>query len=154
MFAIMKKQGKKKCAVEHCNSYFLWGKGLCSYHYKLEYPSKSIKKYSKKGLENKKAKTERTKERHLWFQQLFDKQKDSNGYCYCYETGKPMHESVYKMNSCIYSHCYPKSSYPQYEFNEDNVLIVLPDIHNQWGIDSSKTPKMLEYFNKLKEKYE
>jgi len=72
------------------------------------------------------------------------------GYIYCYETGKPMHRDVYRENLCIYSHCYPKNKYPQMAMLESNILLVLPEIHAQWEIDQKKCPKMLNYFNKLK----
>ena len=141
----------KTCKIEGCKS-FVWSKGLCKIHSPktpIKSKSKPIKKYSQKGLEKKKEKTENTKKLHAWFLEVFDKRKNKNGFVYCFETGFPMHEDIYKMNSCIYSHCYPKSNFPQYAFEEWNLLLVLPQVHAQWEANREKTPKMLEYFNNI-----
>lgn len=105
-----------------------------------------ISEAGKKRKEQKKIDLERL---HQWLFELFDKRKDQDGYVYCYESGVRMHESKYKYNLLIYSHCYPKASYPQYAMEEWNVLIVMPEKHNQWGDDRSKTPRMKEYFDNL-----
>lgn len=114
---------------------------------------KPIRKISEKQKEKNLEDKERTRLLHKWFWELFDEKKDKDGYVYCFETGTPMHESMYKLNSCIYSHCYPKSSHPQYAMKEWNVLLVLPNIHHQWEVYPEKCPKMWNYMKKIKEKF-
>lgn len=140
-----KKVCKCGCGIEG----FIWSNGMLKQCFLESKPQKAIKKYSEKGLEKKKLKTENTKKLHKWFLKIFDKRKDENGFVYCYETGKPMHEDVYKMDSCIYSHCYPKSTFPQYALEDWNILLVLPDVHIQWETNREKTPKMLEYYKNI-----
>lgn len=132
----------------------IYAKNMCKSCYLKENPPKKIAKQSAAG--RIKAGIDKLKmiRLHQFFLYLWDKQEDENGYCYCYETGKSMCRSIYRENSCVYSHCFPKSTYQQYAENEDNILICLPEIHAQWEVNREKTPKMLEYFNQLKEKYE
>lgn len=97
-------------------------------------------------------KQKRTKELHQFFKKVWDKREDEDGNCYCYETGRQLPFSHFRQNTCCYSHCFPKSKYPELEFEESNILIVHPDIHAQWESNPDKTPKMKKYFENLKEK--
>lgn len=149
----MIKQKKKVC--EGCNTeQILWkGKKCKSCSFK-ENPPKAIKKYSEKGLEKKKLKTETTKKLHQWFLDLWDKRADKNGNVRCFETDITMSHTIYKENICCYSHQIPKSKRPDLAFKEDNLLIVLPDVHASWEANQENCPKMYEYTKKLKKKYE
>jgi len=150
----MIKQKEKLCKCGCGKSGFIWSKGMLKEcYFKLNKP-KSIKKYSEKGLEKKKLKTEITKKLHQWFLNLWDKRADKNGNIKCFETDITMSHTIYKENSCCYSHQIPKSSRPDLAFEEDNLLIVLPDIHAQWEANPQNCPKMYEYTQKLKKKYE
>lgn len=102
----------------------------------------------------------RTKDRHRFFLELWDK-REVNGYVICFETGKKLKRELYRKNMCCYSHILPKSKYPQYEFLEENVVIVHPDAHSQYERDCNKAPnqcmkkkELLEkhYLGKLKQK--
>lgn len=157
-------KSKKICNFEGC-SYNIFGKGFCKQHYPktpLKKNSKPLKKsyLSKKPTEKALIAGEEKKiwleELHNWEFALFDKQKDEKGYCYCFETGIPMHESIYKHNLCIYSHILPKGTakYKQYAMEEWNVKIVLPDYHTLFENKSKKAVKQLELEKQLKEKYE
>lgn len=86
---------------------------------------------------------------HEFFISLFDKRKDIDGYVRCYQTGTMMHESAYKYNSAIYSHCLPKKKYPQYAFEEWNVLIVTPESHSKWEAKKTNVPKMYAYYQDI-----
>lgn len=148
-----KKKICKKCGKET----YIFSKGMC----KLCQPKKplskkksSISKISSKGIIKKEEKKKWLEELHQWEFELWDKREDKNGYCYCFETGTPMHRSLYRQNLCVYSHCFSKSTHKKWAMEEWNLLIVLPGIHNQWEADSSKTPKMLKYFKEIKQKYE
>lgn len=144
---------KKKCKVDYCNNYSIWSQGLCKFHYQQENPPKAIKKITEKQKEKNKAKAIRTKELHSWFLLVWDKRADENGDCRCFETGTLMKGSIYRENTCVYSHCYAKADYPEFAMEDWNLLIVLPDIHSLWGSNMDKTPKMKAYFNEIKEKY-
>lgn len=150
-------KGKKKhCSVEGCENP-IWSKKLCRFHQPKKPLSKkksSISKISAKGVIKREEKKKWLEELHKWEFDLWDKREDRNGYCYCFETGTPMHRSLYRQNLCVYSHCFPKSTHKKWAMEEWNLLIVLPQIHDQWEADSSKTPKMLKYFKEIKEKYE
>jgi hypothetical protein len=63
-----------------------------------------------------------------------------------------MYEDNYKYNSCIYSHYFPKSTYPQYAFEEWNMELVTPDTHSTWEQDHTKCSKMYKKYLELKEK--
>jgi len=138
----------KNCKIENCNNP-VFGKGCCKFHY----PKTPIKKISSKGIEKKKIKAETTKKLHQWFLDLWDKRADKNGNVKCFETDILMSHTIYKYNSCCYSHQISKSKFPNLAFEEDVVLIVLPDVHANWESNQEKCPKMLEYTKKLKKKY-
>lgn len=153
----------KTCKAEQ----LIWKNGNCrSCSSKLN-PPKSIKKFtspfkkkksyipklSEKGKIKKEEKKEWLNELHQWELLLWDSLEDKNGYIYCYETRKPMHKSIYKENLCVYSHCLPKSKYPEYAMEKWNLLIVLPEIHSLWETNPQKCHKMWTYTEKLKEKY-
>lgn len=104
---------------------------------------KRIKPISSKGLEKKELKKAKTKELHAWFLELWDKQEDNNGYCYCYETGTPMHRTSYRENLCVYSHILLKSKYPEYSMKDWNVKIVLPEQHALFEGRSKKAVKQM-----------
>lgn len=116
---------------------------------------KPLRKVSEKQKEKKIIKTDDTKKLHEWFLQIWDKTENSNGYCFCFETGKPMHRSIYRNNSCCYHHPLEKSNpkYKQFRMEEWNILIVLPEIHNQIHSDIDKTPRVKNYTTQLKEKF-
>jgi len=147
----------KKCSI--CDFPKIWSKSMCKSCFMQKNPPKPIKKtsainkISTKGKIKKEEKKKWLEELHNWELELWDSLEDNNGYIYCYETNKPMHRSVYRENLCVYSHCFPKSTYKKWAMKKWNILIVLPEIHDQWGSNMEKTPKMLAYFNKIKEKY-
>ena len=146
----MMLRSKKTCSIENCNNP-IFGKGCCKFHY----PKTSIKKISSKGIEKKKIKTETTKKLHQFFLELWDKRADKNGNVRCFETDILMSHTIYKNNSCCYHHILEKSNpkYKEYSFEEWNIVIILPDIHNQVHSNIEKTPKIMELTNKLKKKY-
>lgn len=113
------------------------------------------KQYSPKNKPNtNQEKTDETFILHKWFISLFDRQKDKKGYCYCVETGTAMHENTYKFNSCVYSHYFAKSIYPQFAMKEWNIAIVLPDVHTQYETTIEHlTPKLHNIKKQLKNQY-
>lgn len=154
---IAKKKICKGCKTEQ----FIWKSDFCKNCSVKTFKRKSIKKsyLSKKPTEKALIKKEEKKiwleKLHNWEFDLFDKQKDKKGYCYCFETGTPMHESIYKNNLCVYSHILPKGveKYKKYAMEEWNVKIVLPDYHTLFENRSEKATKQLKLEKELKEKY-
>lgn len=149
----MIKQKKKLCKCGCNREGFIWSKGMLKECFFRLNKLKTIKKYSEKGLERKKEKKKWLNNLHTWELELWDSLEDKNGYVYCYETGTPMHRNVYRQNLCVYSHCLPKSKYPEYAMEKWNLLIILPDVHSLWEINPQKCLKMWTYTEKLKEKY-
>lgn len=139
----------KICRIENCKSK-VWSNGLCLRHT----PKKPMKKISEKGKIKKEEKKEFFKELHKFYLELWDKRADKNGNVKCFETDVLMSHTLYKYNSACYSHQIAKSKRPDLALDEDNILIVLPEVHNQWELDSKKCPKMYRYTEKLKKKYE
>jgi hypothetical protein len=145
---------KKKTCLSCNTEQFIFSKNRCKSCASKE-DSKPIKKVSTKQTEKNKDKALKTKELHSWFLTLFDKhkEKDAKGYFVrCFETGFKMYEDNYKYNSCIYSHYFPKSTYPQYAFEEWNMELVTPDTHSTWEQDHTKCSKMYKKYLELKEK--
>lgn len=87
-----------------------------------------------------------SQEMDSFFREIWDEREDEVGYCYCYETGQPMHGSKFRSNRCCYDHILEKSVYPQYKFLKKNIVILHPEVHAAKG--SGVTPKL----NKLREK--
>lgn len=110
-----------------------------------------IRKISKKQEEKNKEKAVQTKEMFELFRQIWDEREDEMGCCYCFETGKQMHGSIYRSNSAVYDHVLEKSTYPQYKMVKKNIVIIHPEVHQQKGNDVSKTPKIEKYRNYLLE---
>lgn len=153
----------KTCSIENCN-YPCWSKGLCKSHSPktfLKKNSKPLKKsyLSKKPTEKQIQKNIEKKswleELHQWEFALWDKQKDINNQCFCFESGEVMHESLYKYNLCIYSHILPKgiAKYKKYAMEEWNVKIVKPQYHELFENKSEKAVKQLQLEKELKEIY-
>lgn len=121
----------------------------------LKRSSKPLKKYSKKGLEKKKEKTETSKLMHQFFLDLWDERELFNGdifYCKCEETGKTLTRNFYRGNSCCYSHILPKSKYKELAFMKENIMIVSPEAHAQYELNPEKTPNQLKRKLKLLKK--
>lgn len=140
---------KRTCEIEDCK-YPVFGKNRCQKHY----PKSTIKKITERGLVKKQEKKERTEKLISFYLDLWDKKADRNGNVNCFESGTLLSYTIYKNNICCYSHQIGKKVRPDLAFNEENVLIVHPNIHTAWEADPKSCPKMYDYTKKLKEKYE
>jgi len=140
---------KRKCSAKGCE-YPVFGKGFCKSHY----PKTPIKKITERGLVKKQEKKERTEKLIQFYLDLWDKKADKNGNVTCFESDTLLSHTIYKNNICCYSHQISKKTRPDLAFNEENVLIVHPNIHTQWEADPRSCKKMYEYTQKLKVKYE
>jgi len=107
------------------------------------------------GKESKKYGSSRssmeTEKLHAFFRNIWDEREDEEGYCYCYETGRPMHGSQFRSNSAVYDHVLEKNTraYPQYKFTKKNIIIVHPEIHQQKNQSIENTPKIKAYMEHL-----
>lgn len=149
----MIKTKSKLCACGCNQTGQIYSKGMLKQCFIRLNPPKKIKyKSSIQKIKDKKD-AETTRNLHQWFLELWDKRKKfcpvvGTSYVECFESGKKLYSKYYKFNTCCYSHYLPKSRYPKYAFEEWNLEIVDPAIHDQWEIDKEKCPKM---FNRLKE---
>ncbi len=111
----------------------------------------NIKKISEKQKLRNKDKAKEAKKLHDLFREIWDEREDEGGFCYCYETGTPMHGSTYRNNTLCYDHVLEKGkkSYPEYKFLKRNILIILPEVHMLKGRNIDKCPKIKEYRNYL-----
>lgn len=110
-----------------------------------------MRKVSEKQKERNKNKADETKEMHTLFREIWDEREDEEGYCYCFETGRAMHGSTYRGNTCCYDHVLEKGkgAYPEYAKTKENIIIIHPDVHHQKGRDIDKCPRIKEYREKL-----
>jgi 5-methylcytosine-specific restriction endonuclease McrA len=90
---------------------------------------------------------------HQWFMYLFEQRMDATGYCYCFECGRPMHESQYKDNSCIYSHLIEKSKYPAYAGDASNLKICCPDCHTLFSMKPKEAVNQYKAAQEFKQKH-
>lgn len=139
----------KKCEIEDCE-YPVFGKKRCKKHY----PKSNINKVTDRSIAKKEEKKEHNKKLQQFYLDLWNKRADKNGNVKCFETEITMSHTIYKSNLCCYSHQLPKSTNKDMAFLEENVLIVLPDIHALWESDPKKCERMYTYTEKLKKKYD
>ncbi len=148
------KKKKKKCKCGCEKEGFIWTKGMLKECFlRLNPPEKIIYKSAKQKIKEIEKK-ERTKKLHNWFLELFDKHclEDENGkYVICFESGKKLYEKYYKYNTSIYHHVLEKSKYPQFEFEEWNIIFLSPEVHNQVHTDINKTLKVKQKTLELNE---
>jgi hypothetical protein len=130
----------------------IWSKGMlkeCSM--RLNPPKKIQYKSAKQKIKDV-DKAKRTQELHQWFLQIWNKRRERDELDYfvrCFETGQKLYEKYFKYNTCCYHHLIEKSTHPEYEFEEENLVIIHPDIHTLTHNDIDKTPKLKE----LKKKF-
>lgn len=146
---------KQKICVECKNKVYIWSKSLCKPCFFKLNPPKSIKKVSIQQKEKNVIKKETTKKLHKFFLDLWDERADKNGCIRCFETDIYMSPTIYRENSCCYHHILEKSNpnYKQYALEKWNIVIILPDVHNQVHANIEFTPKIKKLTEKLKSKY-
>ena len=83
------------------------------------------------------------------FLEIWDERQDGQGRITCFETGKVMSREVYRELSSVYDHVLEKSTYPEYTLVKKNIVIILPDVHNQKGMNIDFTPKIKAYREEL-----
>lgn len=146
---------KQKICVECKNKVYIWSKSLCKPCFFKLNPPKPINKISKKLKEKNVIKKEKTKVLHQFFLDLWDERADKNGCIRCFETDIYMSPTIYRENSCCYHHILEKSNpnYKQYALEKWNIVIILPDVHNQVHANIEFTPKIKKLTEKLKKQF-
>lgn len=91
-----------------------------------------------------------TEKLHSFFKEVWDKREDETGSCYCYETGRELPGFIFRSNSTCYHHVLPKNKYPEFAFEEWNIVILHPKVHMQVESNLDKCPKVKELTKKLK----
>lgn len=140
----------KKCTS--CGFSKIWSKSLCKICFLNANPPKKIQYKSAKQKIKDVDKAKRTQELHQWFLQIWNKRRERDELDYfvrCFETGQKLYEKYFKYNTCCYHHLIEKSTHPEYEFEEENLVIIHPDIHTLTHNDIDKTPKLKELKKKL-----
>lgn len=87
---------------------------------------------------------------HSFFKEVWDKREDEQGSCYCYETNVELKGYLFRSNTCCYHHILSKNKYPEYAFEEWNIVILHPEVHSQLEIDIDKCPKTKLLTEKIK----
>ena len=156
----MLKQKKKFCKScgDEC---FLYSRGRCKACASkedakpLKKSFKPINKITTKQKEKSVIKKEKTKVLHQFFLDLWDERADKNGCIRCFETDIYMSPTIYRENSCCYHHILEKSNpnYKQYALEKWNIVIILPDVHNQVHANIEFTPKIKKLTEKLKKQF-
>lgn len=131
----------KKCKFDGCDRNS-WKGGFCQIH--CEKSGKglkkggNIKKYSKKGLERKKLKTENTQKLHSWFLELWDRKPH-----YCQSCDKWLGNEP---KSIFFDHLIEKSGRRDLEFEEDNMYFCCGNCHTLKtnGFPTEKHKKAIE----------
>lgn len=146
---LAKKKICKGCKTEQ----FIWKSGFCKNCSIKTFKRKPIKKsyLSKQPTEKAIAKKEEKKEYTQKQWQFFLKIWNSRPHV-SFESGLPIYGEP---TSTMFHHCLEKGieKYKKYALEDWNIVLLLPSEHNQVHTDISKTPKVKEYTEKLKEKY-
>lgn len=144
----------KICKHENCSNP-VFGQGYCKFHY----PKKNLKKSKSKPLkkswlskapsEKQKLKNiekaERTKKLHQWFNLLWE-----NEPHYSEISNKWLGN---ENNTCFWHHLYPKSTYPEYEFDRDNIIRLTANEHTECEANPIKFEIINEKRAYIKQKY-
>lgn len=100
-------------------------KGLCLYHYRYE----RALVYAEKNKAKKEKPKLPTGELSV-FNQIFDERERK-----CFITGKPLADKAYyaglKNFHQIFHHVLPKGLYPRFRLEKENIIMVLPEIHDR-----------------------
>ena len=143
----------KKCKL--CER-AVFSKGYCLFHS----PKKPLKKgnsklkkggrikpISEKGLKKKEEKKEYTKKQWEFFLKIWNERPHIS-----FESGLPIYGEPL---STMFHHCLEKGidKYKKYALEDWNIVLLLPDEHQQVHSNISQMPKVKAYTEKLKETY-
>lgn len=88
-----------------------------------------------------------------FFTGIWDKRADGRGDCYCYESGLRMFKEKYRDNTACYHHVLAKELFPQYTLVEENIVILLPEMHYLVEYNLEKAPQTYRLTQELKQKH-
>ena len=101
-------------------------KGLCQYHYRLHLQKKSVEKRKKKIL----SMTDEYSSDYEFFETIFSERQP---VCFITNTKLKSKEYYEKKGNFhwLFHHVLPKSIYPKFRYYKNNVILVLPEIHDR-----------------------
>lgn len=92
---------------------------------------------------------ERAKRRHALFLQIWRDRENIDGHHYSQVSGDRLPE---KFSTLYFDHLLERSKYPELEFEEENIILCLPEEHEVKG-RGNPLPKHKELINKAKDKW-
>lgn len=129
----------KICKIEGCNNY-VWSGGMCKNHI----PKKQlVKRINVAKMETKKDDYEKMCE---FFKQIWNKKPHKSEISGDYIGPEPL--SIY------FHHILPKEKYPEAKFDEENIILLTWQEHDQVEMDMFRFHEVNERRNVLKVKYE
>lgn len=133
---------KKKICIECGNEAFIWSKGRCK--------GCASKGYSKIRKTRTKETIDANKEQHekdlQFYQSIWSVRRHV-----CFNCNKGL---GYEPNLLYFHHIIRKSSHPEFRYDEENIVLLCGECHNQVETDISKTPKVKQLtIELLKKKY-
>lgn len=146
----MIKRKKRKClGCENDDFIFSWGKCKKCYDKEHKKPLKSKKKailkISERGKVKKQEKKEYTEKQFELFREIYSEHPTKR----CYECNKLVNGE----SSAQFHHLIFKSSRPDLALVKENICLICENCHSQVHLDSSKTPKLQQLTERIKEKY-
>jgi len=114
---------KKKICISCKNESYIWSKNRCKTCFNKDFPPKSIKKYSEKGLEKKQEKSIKTKEIHEAMYNWWIKQ----GWNNCMSCGCKLPNTFH---TWMVDHKIMKSKHPELALEEENFFLCCLDCHS------------------------
>ena len=119
---------------------------LCTY--RLE-PPKQISKQSEKQRIRTKEDVKETKEQFKFFLKIWEERKRADGRNYCEVSGEQL---PFEPSSIYFDHLLEKSSFPEYRFDPENIIIVSWNVHTQKtnGFPHPEHLRRINEFKKLK----
>ncbi len=106
-----------------------------------------------KTQEERTREAEEVKRMFDFFCSIWDERMNDRGECVCFETGQVLRRSKYRDNMACYHHLLHKETHEEYKYCKENIVILVPFIHNQVHWNYEKTPKVMELTKTLKQKH-
>ena len=130
----------KQCSVEGCN-YPVWSKGLCKHHI----PKTRVKPMRASTMASREKRREDTDEMRKFFLEVWKKRQHYSEVSGEWLGKEPL--SIY------FHHILPKIKYPDAKFDEDNVILLTFDEHQNVESNKFRYEEINIRRERLQEKY-
>ena len=135
----------KTCKIENCNN-TIWSNGLCKNHIPRK-PLAKTKELSKVAKDVSFDDNDRNiSDMNVFFLQVWAKRKHYSEVSGDYLGKEPL--------TIFFHHILPKEKFPQAKYDDDNIILLTFDEHNNVENDIYKYEEVNERRNHLKIKYE